>query len=226
MYMFNQFENATTSIKVANLPQVAGKLKSTMLAYQYATACEWYDALKNATMVKEIFDIFGIKFVADKANGTFIPVIENINPHPQFKEALKAVAPYMENGSIYASDSNRYYTITFTDGNISGKVRKVDDNKAITAPTTPPVTKTTTPPQKAPKKSYRTSKKGKANTISKGKKFEFTKTIEAPVTLKRADNTYTVQELVKELLRQMDAGNGNKKVTIDADFLFQNEKYA
>ena len=211
--MFNQFEVATTSIKVANLPLVAGKLKATMLNYQYAQACEWFTALNDAKMVKDIFDIFGIKFIANKENGTFIPIIENIKPHPQFKEALKAVAPYMENGSLFASDDNRYYTITFTDGNISGKVRKIGENPTTTTP----------PTKKAPKKPVNTSKKSKT---SKGKKFEFSKPVQAPITLKRDDNTYTIQELVKELLRQMDAGNGSKKVKIEADFLFQNEKYA
>jgi hypothetical protein len=35
-----------------------------------------------------------------------------------------------------------------------------------------------------------------------------------------------VQELVKELLKQMDAGNASKFVKVEADFLFQNEATA
>jgi hypothetical protein len=87
--MFNQFENATTSIKLANLPIVAGTFKTTMLSYQYASNYEYYSPLKEAKTVKEIFDIFGIKFSIDKVNQTFTPIIENVKPYPYFKESLR-----------------------------------------------------------------------------------------------------------------------------------------
>jgi hypothetical protein len=215
--MFNQFENATTSIKLANLPIVAGTFKTTMLNYQYASNCEYYSPLKEAKTVKEIFDIFGIKFSIDNVNQTFTPVIENVKPFPYFKESLKAIAKYVEDGSLYVKDDSRYYTINFNDGVISGKVRKVGDNP------TPTTTPTTTTTQKAPKKTAKTSNKSAKKSA---KKFEFTKTTTAPTTIKRDNNTYTVQELVKELLKQMDAGNASKFVKVEADFLFQNEATA
>lgn len=215
---FNQFEKATTGVKLNNLPIVAGTFKNAMLNYKYANMCGWYNDLVAAKSVKEIFDIFNVKFDIDKINQTFTPVIENIYTFAGIKDALKAIAPYMENGSIFAKDSYRYYTITFTDGVISDKVRKiVDDTTTTPTTTTPP-----TPPVKTSKPKKTTKKVEK----KEAKKFEFTPTTSTPVTAKRDDNTYTVQELVRELLKQMDMGNGGKYVTIDADFLFQNEKYA
>lgn len=211
---FNQFEKATTSIKVNNLPKVATVFKNAMLNYQYANMCDWYDDLKNATMVKDIFDIFNIKFEADNVNKAFIPVINNIYTHAGFKDMLKAIAPYMENGSLFFKDSYRYYTITFTDGVVTGKRKTVNEGQTTTTPSVPATTT---------KKPVNKSKK---NPKKEAKKFSFTPTKVAPVTMKRDDNTYTVQELVKELLKQMDAGNASKMITVDADFLFNNEATA
>lgn len=208
--MFNQFQSATTGININNMAKATAVFKSALLNYQYASNCEWFNDLTNATSIQAVYDVFGIKFIADSVNRVFIPVIENLAPLPNTKDILKAIAPYMENGSIFADDGYRYYTITFTDGEISGKVRD-----------------TTKKPQAQPKaQPEKPKKQGKAKKEKEAKKFEFSKPTTAPVTVKRDDNTYTVAELVRELLKQMDAGNGSKLITVEADFLFQNEKYA
>lgn len=217
---FNQFEKSTTSIKCENIPKVATAFKNAMLNYQYATNCGWYDDLVNASMVKDIFDIFNIKFEADNVNRVFIPVIENVYTHAGFKDMLKAIAPYMENGSLFFKDSYRYYTITFTDGVVTGKRRTTSDTPDNTPATIPSNTPTKSP-SSTPSKNVTKSKKTKKGS----KKIEFSNPT-TPVTMKREDNTYTVAELVRELLVQMDAGNASKKIKVEADFLFQNEKYA
>ena len=219
MEKINQFEKATTSIKVANMPKVATAFKMAMLNYQYASNCPWYDALVNCDPLKA-FSIFNITFDVDRVKQVFIPIIKDIEMQACFKDALKAIAPYMEDGSIFANDTYRYYTITFTDGNISGKVRKVSEST--------PSNEVVAPKAEVKKE---TKKEVTKKTTKKAKKevkkdFSFTPTSVTPVTMKRDDNTYTVQELVRELLKQMDMGNGDKYVTINADFLFQNEKYA
>lgn len=200
---FNQYQKATTSIKVNNLPQVAGQFKNSMLNYQYASNCGWYNDLVNAKSVKEIFDIFNIKFDFDKETNSFIPVIENIYTHAGFKDMLKAIAPYMEDGCLFFKDSYRYYIITFTNGVVKGSRRTITNEV-----------------QEAPKQEVKAPKKEVKKTSKKGKKFEFSATSVAPVTAKRDDNTYSVAELVRELLKQMDKGNASKKVKVEADFLF------
>ena len=222
MANFNQFNNATTTIKCANFPQVATEFKKAMLSYQYASNCEWYERLKNATLINDIFGIFGIKFSPDYVNKVFIPVIENVAPAPNFKEALKAVAPYMNDGSIYVKDDYRYYTLTFTNGKITGTVRKVNENPAP-APVTQNKPSTVNKPVN---KANNRGKKATKKEVSKTTNFTFTAPSIAPVTLKRADNTYTVAELVRELLLQMDKGNASKRITVQADFLFENEATA
>lgn len=208
---FNQYQKATTSIKVSNLPQVAGNFKNSMLNYKYATNCGWYNDLVNAKSVKEIFDIFNIKFDFDKVNNAFIPVIKDVYTHANFKEVLKSIAPLMENGSIFAKDSYRYYLITFMNGEVKGRVRTITEEQEV----------------KPVKQEVKPTKKETKKTSNKNKKFEFSATSVTPVTVKRDDNTYTVAELVRELLKQMDMGNASKKVKIEADFLFnENEKYA
>ena len=215
---FNQFEKATTGVKFNNMQLVADTFKAAMLNYKYASNCGWYNDLISAKSINAIFDTFNVKFHIDKINQTFVPIIHNVYTFAGLKDALKAIAPYMENGSIFAKDSYRYYTITYTNGDISGTVRKVMEN-TTTTPTT------TTQPA-LPVKTSKPKKTTKKVEKKEAKKFEFTPTTSTPVTVKRDDNTYTVQELVRELLKQMDMGNGGKYVTIDADFLFQNEKYA
>lgn len=222
MANFNQFNNATTVIKCANFPQVATEFKKAMLGYQYASNCDWYERLKNATLINDIFGIFGIKFAPDYVQKVFIPVIENVAPAPNFKEALKAVAPYMENGCLYIKDDYRYYTLTFTNGKITGTVRKVNENPAPAPVTQNKPNTVNKPVNKANNKAKKATKK----EVSKTTNFTFTAPTIAPVTLKRADNTYTVAELVRELLKQMDAGNASKLITVQADFLFENEATA
>lgn len=226
MANFNQFNNATTTIKCANFPQVATEFKKAMLSYQYASNCEWYERLKNATLINDIFGIFGIKFSPDYVNKVFIPVIENVAPAPNFKEALKAVAPYMNDGSIYVKDDYRYYTITFTNGEIKGTVRKVGENPTTPANNTVSANNSTPVKVTSSKTASKGKKYSKKEVKKEAKKFEFTAPTIASITSKRADNTYTVAELVRELLKQMDAGNASKRITVQADFLFENEATA
>lgn len=211
--MFTQFNPTTTSITIQNLPKVASALKNTMLNYQYASNCEWYGALKEAMSVKDIFDIFSIKF--EMVNNTFVPAVKEFNPFPNIMKVLSAIAPYMSDGAIYANDEyGHYYTIKFENGVVSGKKKSM--------PTVDGLVSTNPEPPKKPEP----KKTAKKQPKKEAKKFEFTAPTTTPVTMRRDDNTYTVQELVRELLKQMDAGNASKLVTIEADFLFQNEKYA
>ena len=113
---FNQFESATTGIKAANMPKAASVFKESMLNYKYAEMCGWYESLKNATTLNEIFSIFNIKFTANVEKKIFIPIIQDVYTHAGFKDMLKAIAPYMENGSLFFKDSYRYYVITFENG--------------------------------------------------------------------------------------------------------------
>lgn len=217
---FNETQTATTSITVNNLPYVAGAIKSAMMGYQYADKCKWYEALKNATSVKDIMGVFNIGLHYSNAKEAFVPVIKDIEAQAGYMDLLKAVAPYMEDGSLYAKDDYRYYTINFNGGKVTGTRRTIGETPA--KPTTPPPApaKPAKPSYNKPANKKQTSKK---QDSKKGSKFKFTAPTVAPVTMKRADNTYTVQELVRELLKQMDMGNGSKRVTIQADFLFQNE---
>ena len=204
---FNDFSPCTTSISMANIPYVAGLLKSTMMGYKYASNCPWYDKLTSAKSVKEIFDVFGIQF--ELRENRFFPVIKNVEVNPTYKDVLKAIAKYMENGEMFVKDDFRYYTLSFKDGNITGK---------RTTPSIPD----TTPVQNTPVKANKATKgKAKKEAPKKYAKTEVRSDTSVSSITARANNTYTVQELTQELIRQILNGNGNKQIEVKADFLFK-----
>ncbi len=217
--MFNQFLQTTTSITVQNMPVVAMKVKNTMLSYKYASNCPWYTTLQDAKSVKDIFDLFGFKF--EIVNNAFVPVVENFSPIPNIMEVLKAVAPYMENGNLFVADEyDHYYTINFNNGVVTGKKRTKNAEVPAQVPAQVESAKVEAKKPEVPKTKKSSKKPKKENA------FKISKPQETTTITRRDDNTYTVQELVIELLKQMDAGNASKLVTIEADFLFSNEKYA
>ena len=213
MNTFNDFANATTYVTINNMPNVAGAFKSAMLAYQYADKCEWYKALQDAKTVKAIFDVFGISFRLE--NNNFYPVIKDVTPNAGFKDALKAISPFVAIGSMYVKDDYRYYTLNFDGKSISGKVRTITDNTSNTPVTKP--TPTSKPINSKPKKDY----KPKKNTDKKYCKTEVRSDATISNIQVRDNNTYTVQELAQELIRQIFIGNGNRELQIEADFLFK-----
>ena len=216
---FNEVSPATTSIEVKNVPVVAGIVKNSMLSYKYANNCEWFNPLSKATSVKEIFDIAGIKF--ELKENRFYPVIKDLPIFAGYKTILEKVAPYMNDGELIAKDDYHYYLLKFSAGKITGTRRTISDNNALN---TPPIT-TTTPPVKTPKNPARTSKKTTNKTKQDTNKKYGTKDVRTDTTVStvqaNSDNRYTVEEITKELIRQILNGNGNKYVEVKGDFLFK-----
>lgn len=222
--MFNQFAEATAYVTVKNFPVLAGKFKESLLALPYANNYPWYNDLVSAKSVKDIFDLFNIKFRLEGTN--FFPIVKNVEAL-SYKTVLEAIAPYMNDGSIFIQDDFFYYQLWFNAGKIKGSRRKIEDGNPLEAK---PVSQPATPPAKSVKKPVnKTSNKSTYNKKPTGKKYAKTdvRTDSRVATITaRADNTYTVRELVKELLRQIDNGNADKFVEVKADFLFKNHKYA
>ena len=205
---YNEFSQSTTYIKPVNLQIVADIFKNVALNTEYATCYGWYNELTEAKTYNEVFDIFGITFKYDE--GKLYPVVNNVYTHSIFKNALKAIAPYMEDGSIYVKDSEYFTTLTFTNGKITGSRRKLEYGQ--------PIVSSVKVEAKAPSNVKKPKKSGKITEFSK---IKVRTDIDSPATIVKADNTYTVQELVKELLRQMDKGNASKTIEVKADFLFK-----
>ena len=212
---FNEVSPATTSIEVKNIPVVAGKVKASMLAYKYAEQCEYYSALKNATSVKDIFDIFNIKF--ELKDNRFYPVIKDIEVRAGYKTLLENIAPYMNDGNLIAKDDYHVYTIKFSGGKITGTRRSIGDN----TPTTAPQVQTTAPANKAPKKPLKSSNKGNKNTAKKYGKIEVRTNTDIATIQANVDNRYTIEEITKEFIRQILNGNGGKYVEVKGDVLFK-----
>lgn len=202
---FNEFSPCTTSISMANIPYVAGLLKSEMMGYKYASNCPWYDKLTSAKSVKEIFDVFAIQF--ELKENRFYPVIKNVEVNPTYKDVLKVIAKYMENGEMFIKDDFHFYTLSFKDGNITGK---------RTTPTIPDTT-----PSAPVKANNKPKNKAKKETPKKYAKTEVRSDTSVSTITARDDNTYTVQELTQELIRQILNGNGSKYIKVEADFLFK-----
>lgn len=209
---FNQYAPATTSIEVKNVPVVASRLKSTMLAYKYASNCEWFSTLNAAKSVKDIFDIFNIKF--ELKDNRFIPVIKDIPVNSEFKKVLENVAPLMNDGDLIVQDDYHIYTLKFRGGKITGTRRKIG------AIPTPPVT-SPAPSNTAPNKPAKTSNKVKATTPKKYGKKEVRSNTTVATVQAREDNRYTIEEISKELIRQILNGNGGKYIEVKGDCLFK-----
>lgn len=224
-----EFSNPTTYVKPTNLQIVADVFKDAMLNIDYVKCYGWYNDLLNASSYSDIFDVFNITFEYNE--GKLYPKINNVYTHTGFRDALKAVAPFMENGCIYVKDSYYYYLVWFKDGKIAGSRRKLEYGNPLDEPKTEvkseikPVTTTEVKTESKVKKDTKAKsvikqfpKKSTVKLSDNNNRTDITK----PVTTARDDNTYTVQELVKELLRQMDLGNGTREVQVNADFLFKN----
>ena len=235
--MFNQFANPTTYVSLQNLPQVAGVFKNTLCNISYASNTNWYNDMLKAVSVKDIFGLLNVGFTMVD-NNKFYPVIKNVDSFT-YKSVLEHIAPYMSDGCLYVQDEYHFYTIKFEGGKIKGSRRKIEDGNPLTTPapvstpatTTPPKTTATKTPTKTPSKTptkttSKSYKKSYNNSPKKYGKTEVRTSTNVAAIQARDDNRYTVQELVKELLRQMDNGNGNKYLEVKADFLFKNEKYA
>jgi len=212
---FNEYSPATTSIEVKNVPVVAGLVKSAMLGYKYASNCEWYDTLTSAKSVKEIFDIFNIKFTLK--DNRFYPVVKDIPVHVAFKDVLEKVAPYMNEGNLIVQDDYHVYTLKFSGGKITGTRRKID---AIPAPTTTQVT-TPAPVDNKPKKPATTSNNGKSYSPKKYGKTEVRSNTKVATVQARSDNRYTIEEISKELIRQILNGNGGQYIEVKGECLFK-----
>lgn len=231
--MFNQFANPTTYVSLQNLPQVAGVIKNTLCNISYASNTNWYNDMLKAVSVKDIFGLLNVGFTMVD-NNKFYPVIKNVDSFT-YKSVLENIAPYMSDGCLYVQDEYHFYTIKFEGGKIKGSRRKIEDGNPLTTPApvsvpaTPTPTKTTaskTPSKTPTKTTSKSYKKSYNNSPKKYGKTEVRTSTNVAAIQARDDNRYTVQELVKELLRQMDNGNGNKYIEVKADFLFKNEKYA
>ena len=217
---FNEFSPATISINVNNLPVVATLFKTTMLSYKYATNCEWYTTLTNAKSVGDIFKTFNITFsLKDKK---CFPVVKEVPIYPTYFDVLQAIAPYLNDGELTVKDDFRYYTINCTAGKLSGKKTTPQPEKSPT--TTPPVS-TPAPSNNAPKKPVRTSNKGnkkpQATAPKKYGKTEVRSDTNIATVQLRADNRYTIEEISKELIRQILNGNGGEYVEVKGDCLFK-----
>jgi hypothetical protein len=212
---FNEYSPATTSIEVKNVPIVAGLLKSAMMGYKYAPNCEWYATLSDAKSVKEIFDIFNIKF--ELKENRFYPVVKDIPVHVAFKTVLENIAPYMNDGDLIVQDDYHVYTLKFRAGKITGTRRKVGD---IPATTTPQVV-SPAPVNTTPNKPVKTSNKGKASTPKKYGKTEVRSNTKVATVQERSDNRYTIEEISKELIRQILNGNGGKYIEVKGECLFK-----
>lgn len=216
---FNEVSPATTSIEKTNIVKVAEQVKAAMLSYKYASNCEWYTTLTNATSPKQIFDTFNIQFML--RNDRLYPYIKDITAQAGYKELLENVAPYMNDGELKAQDDFHIYTIRFNAGKVTGTKRKIGD----TAPVNPQPVQTTTPQPTAPKKPVRTSNKGtkkpQPTSPKKYGKTEVRSDTNVSTVQARDDNRYTIEEITKEFIRQILNGNGDKYVEVKGDVLFK-----
>lgn len=216
---FNEVAPATTSIEIKNLPSVAGQVKAAMLSYKYASSCEWYETLTKAKSVKDIFDIFNITF--ELKDNRFYPVIKGIVAQAGYKTLLENIAPYMNDGEMKAQDNCFIYTIRFNAGKITGSRRKIGD----TAPVNPQPVQSSTPKPTTPKKPVRTSNRGnkkpQQTPPKKYGKTEVRTDTNVVAVQARDDNRYTIEEITKELIRQILNGNGGEYVEVKGDTLFK-----